>query len=192
MSATGRAKGGSEITLDFRRRREDAVRSTEFDLPAAFDVHAPSMLGFAVNILRDRALAEDCVQETFLRAWRARDRFDASRGALRTWLFAIERNVIADVQRSLGRMPSIASDHIDAEMADDYDAAADTVERLRVVEALARLTPEHRQVITAVHLAGSTYGELAESTGISAATLRTRAFYALRILRTQFEEQEEM
>lgn len=186
------------ITLDLRRpRAKPATRRGEFDAPppfdmeAAFDEHAPSMLGFAINVLRDRILAEDCVQETFLRAWRARYDFDGSKGALRTWLFAIERNVITDVRRSMGRMPSIASNVIDDDIADAADSAADTVERMRVTEALARLSPEHRQVVTAVLLVGNSYAELAESTGVAAATLRTRAYYALRILRTHFEEQED-
>ena len=59
----------------------------------------------AVNALRDRALAEDCVQETFLRAWRSRESFDSSKGGERTWLFAIARNVIADALRARERLP---------------------------------------------------------------------------------------
>ncbi len=74
-----------------------SVIELDFDVAAAYDEHASAMLGFAVNALRDRTLAEDCVQETFLRAWRARARFEPRRGSLRTWLFAIERNVIVDV-----------------------------------------------------------------------------------------------
>ncbi|WAC66191.1 sigma-70 family RNA polymerase sigma factor [Agrococcus sp. SL85] len=74
-----------------------------FDAARAFDLHAAALLGFAVNALRDRALAEDCLQETFLRAWRARDRFDPARASERTWLFAIARNVVADALRGRGR-----------------------------------------------------------------------------------------
>ena len=149
------------------------------------------MLGFAINVLRDRSLAEDCVQEAFLRAWRARAAYDATRGGLRTWLFAIERNVITDVRRSIGRMPFVVTSRVEDDALLDRDSSADAVERMRVVEALALLTPEHRQVVVAVHIAGGTYAELAASTGVPAATLRTRAFYAMRLLRTHFESQED-
>lgn len=179
------------ITLDFRRRKVGHEYSDEFDLTAAFDEHSSAMLGFAVNVLRDRALAEDCVQETFLRAWRARSSFDPSRSALRTWLFAIERNVITDLRRSIGRAPAIVSNHAVDEIPDQRDGAADTDERLRIIEALALLSPEHRQVVVAVHLTGASYAQLSESTDVSVGTLRTRSYYAFRILRAHFESQED-
>ncbi|WP_229745764.1 RNA polymerase sigma factor [Rhodococcoides trifolii] len=167
------------------------VGSEHFDLTRAYDAHASSMLGFAVNALRDRALAEECVQETFLRAWRARHTFDSAKGQLLTWLFAIERNVITDVLRSVARMPSITAGRYDDADAIEQDSTAQTVERLRVVEALAVLSPEHRQVVVAVHVIGSSYAELSASTGIPVSTLRTRAFYALRALRSHLDGQEE-
>lgn len=132
------------------------------------------------------------MQETFLRAWRSRTSFDASRGSVRTWLFAIERNVLTDVHRSIGRTPSVVSAHIEDDARVGFDPSDVTVERLRVVQALAMLTPEHREVVVAVHIAGGTYAELERKTGVSAATLRTRAFYAMRSLRNHFESQEDM
>ncbi len=172
-----------------------SVIELDFDVAAAYDEHASVMLGFAVNVLRDRTLAEDCVQETFLRAWRARSRFEPNRGSLRTWLFAIERNVIVDVQRSLTRMPVSVSDRIEdidrGAGAVSRDTTPDVDERLRIIAALALLSPEHRQVVVAVHLAGTTYAELSESTGVAVRTLRTRAFYALRALRDHLDGKEE-
>ena len=115
---------------------------------------------------------------------------------MRTWLFAIERNVIVDVQRSLTRMPVSASDRIEdidrGSSAVTRDTSPDVDERLRIVAALALLSPEHRQVVVAVHLAGSTYAQLSASTGVSVRTLRTRAFYALRALRDHLDGQEEI
>ncbi|MBY4129395.1 sigma-70 family RNA polymerase sigma factor [Rhodococcus fascians] len=173
-----------------------SVIELDFDLAAAYDEHASAMLGFAMNALRDRTLAEDCVQETFLRAWRARSRFEPERGSLRTWLFAIERNVIVDVHRSLTRMPISATEQSDRNdrqsVAISRDTSPDVDERLRIVAALALLSPDHRQVVVAVHLAGTTYAELSESTGVAVRTLRTRAFYALRALRHHLEGREEI
>ncbi|WP_237739447.1 sigma-70 family RNA polymerase sigma factor [Microbacterium yannicii] len=159
-----------------------------FDAGRAFDDHGSALLGFAVNALRDRPLAEDCVQETFLRAWRARDRFDPARASERTWLFSIARNVIADALRARRRMPQIGDD---AHLEDRAARETDPLDRLQIIEGLARLSDAHREVIVAVHLEGRTYQELAITTGTPIATLRTRAFHALRALRGHLEASEE-
>ncbi|WAB80422.1 sigma-70 family RNA polymerase sigma factor [Microcella daejeonensis] len=162
-----------------------APAPAEFDFAAAFDAHGTVLLRFALAALRDRGLAEDCVQEAFLRAWRSRDRFDPSVGSLRTWLFAILRNVIADAIRAIQRLPHLEG----AERLEEHPAlVTDPWERLGLVEALESLSPEHREVIEAVHVQGLDYAELAARTGVAVGTLRSRAFYALRILRTRLSE----
>lgn len=167
---------------------EAIAGSGDFDAARAFDAHGATLLGFAVNALRDRALAEDCVQETFLRAWRARDGFDRDRASERTWLFAIARNVIADALRSRSRMPRIGGDD---ELHTRSAPVVDPLDRLQIAEGLSRLSDPHREVILAVHVQGRTYQELSDATGVPVATWRTRAYHALRALRGYLEEAEE-
>jgi len=156
-----------------------------FDLTSAYNEHGSALFGYAMNTLRDRSLAEDCVQEVFLRAWRSRQQYSADRASLRTWLFAIERNVIIDVQRSLQRMPRLAS----PDNLDDVEAeAADPLEKLSVIEGLAKLSPEHRAVLVDVHLGGLSYAEVEAKSGVPVATLRSRSFYALRAMRDHLKE----
>jgi RNA polymerase sigma-70 factor (ECF subfamily) len=158
---------------------------SRFDVDEAFAEHGSALLGFAVNALGDRGQAEDCVQETFLRAWRARDRFDPTRASARTWLFAIERRVVIDVLRARQRTPHLVTPD-DAPDAASHDP--DPLDRLGLVEGLARLSDEHRAAVVAVHLRGRTYRDVSESTGVPVATLRTRVHYALRALRTHLDE----
>src|SRR5512147_328261 len=77
----------------------------ERDVREAYTAHAAELYGFAVRSLGDSGLAEEAVQETFLRAWRAGDRFDPQIGSLRTWLFAILRNVVIDLGRARSNRP---------------------------------------------------------------------------------------
>lgn len=162
--------------------------SRAFSVSDAFDRHGNELLGFAVNALRDRPLAEDCVQEALVRAWNARERFDAERASERTWLFAILRNVVVDAMRARTRQPASA-------FADDHmDVAADVpdpLERLALVEGLSKLSAEHRAVIVAIHIDGLSYADFSAASGVPAATLRTRAFYALRALRGHLDDQED-
>ncbi|ROR72608.1 RNA polymerase sigma-70 factor (ECF subfamily) [Bogoriella caseilytica] len=161
--------------------------SSGFDLADAYDQHGGEIFGFAINAVRDRGVAEECVQETFLRAWRARERFDPSRGALRTWLFTIARNVITDSYRRDARIPEpVEAGHMSQRSAPERDPA----DRLMAMEALASLSVEHRQVVVAVHLLGLGYAEVSDSTGVPVPTLRTRTFYALRALRRYLEGRE--
>lgn len=159
-----------------------------FDAASAFGEHADALLGFAVNALRDRGLAEDCVQETFLRAWRARDSFDASRGGERGWLFAIARRVIIDAGRARAKLPRITGDD---ELAQQAAPHADPLQRLGLIEAMALLSDDQRHVVVAVHILGRSYQEVSDETGTPVATLRTRTFYALRALRETLASLEE-
>src|SRR3954464_11680492 len=82
--------------------------SRERDVREAYAAHSGELYGFAVRSLGDAGLAEEAVQETFVRAWRAGERFDPKIGSLRTWLFAILRNVVIDLGRARSVRPGVA------------------------------------------------------------------------------------
>ena len=168
---------------------EDAA--TPFDVRAAFVEHGRALFGFAYNSTRDTAIAEDCVQETFVRAWRARDRYMSARASERTWLFAIARNVVIDQIRERARRPTPVEDGSDAWRRPVPVAESDAVDdRVTLYGGLAQLSEEHRAVIVAVQLDGMTYQQLEAMSGVPAATLRTRMFYGLKALRTVLGEED--
>ena len=72
---------------------------------------------FCVRSLSDRDLAADCVQETFVSAWRSRERFDPALGSLPGWLLGIARHRVHDAYRSQARTPLPHRDETDAEHA---------------------------------------------------------------------------
>ena len=156
---------------------DDGMRS-------AVNAFSGEMFGFAQRALGDRGMAEDAVQETFVRAWRATRKFDPALGSQRTWLFAILRNVIIDASRRRNVRPVVAV-QTDGAIEDQID------ELLRswvIEEALNRLTAEHRQAVVQVYYQGRSAADVALEFGVPESTVRTRLFYGLKALRLALDE----
>lgn len=158
----------------------------ENSLRAAYAAHGGELYRFALRSLGDTGAAEEAVQETFVRAWRAGQRFDPSLGSLRTWLFAIARNVVIDIGRARSVRPPLAGDD-GAE-----PAAEDPVDRVMVAwqveEALRRISDDHRVAIVETYYRGRPHAEVAADLRIPEGTLRSRIFYGLKALRLALEE----
>jgi RNA polymerase sigma-70 factor (ECF subfamily) len=157
-------------------------------LRALYRTYAGELLGFALNALSDRETAEEIVQETFTRAWRHADRYDAARGSVRTWLYQIARHAIIDSRRRASARPAAASG---AGEIDDV-AGGPSIEQSmlgwQVAAALERLSPDHRQVIRLAHVRGMSVREIADACGLPEGTVKSRTWYALRSLRLVLEE----
>ncbi|MFD0758358.1 sigma-70 family RNA polymerase sigma factor [Arthrobacter ulcerisalmonis] len=162
-----------------------------FNVRDAFAEHGSALYGFALNCTRDPAVAEECVQETFIRAWKARSRYESAKGTERTWLFAIARNVIIDEIRARERRPVPVPDSRMDVAATSRTGASAAEDRVVLQSGLALISEEHRDVIVAVQLNGLSYAELEQRTGVPAATLRTRMYYGLKALRRAIGEDEE-
>jgi RNA polymerase sigma-70 factor, ECF subfamily len=156
----------------------------ERDVREAYAAHAGELYGFAVRSLGDSGLAEEAVQETFLRAWRAGDRFDPQIGSLRTWLFAILRNVVIDLGRARASRPRLAEGG-DEQSVEPIDEA---LLAWQLEEAMRRIGEQHRRVLVETYYRGRPYGEVAEELGVPEGTVKSRVYYGLRALRVALEE----
>src|SRR5215218_3702172 len=75
----------------------------EAAISALYDRYSRTVFGVGLNILGDRSLAEELVQEVFLKVWRSSGTFDPSRGSFSTWLFRITRSAALDLYRKRAR-----------------------------------------------------------------------------------------
>ena len=175
-----RARAGSgALLLD-----EDGLRAT-------YAAHGPELYRAACRALHDRHLAEEAVQETFLRAWRAADRFDEQLGSLRTWLFAILRNTIIDLTRADAVRPLRAvldPGSSEPQGPTDPGELDRALLAWQVEEAMTRLSDDHRRVLVEVHLHGRPLAEVAAELAVPVGTVKSRAYYGLRALRVVLEE----
>jgi len=164
-------------------------------LRGAYEAHGGELYRFARRSLGDTGLAEDAVQEAFVRAWRASASYDPARASQRTWLFAILRNVVIDMARARRSRP-VVSAVADGDLAgaphrgDVTDDGMDQVLTTWQVEAaLSGLAADHRRVLVEVHWRGRPYAEVAAELGIPEGTVKSRVYHGLRAMRSALEAQ---
>jgi RNA polymerase sigma-70 factor (ECF subfamily) len=153
---------------------------------ALHDVYAGPLYVFAYRRLGDTQAAEEIVQDTLVRAWRSADRYDASRGPVAAWLFAIARNLVIDHERRRDTQPvTVELPAVVPEPSSEIDRMLET---WQVADALAGLSNTHREVILACHYRGHTIAEAAALLGVPDGTVKSRMYYGLRALRLRLEE----
>jgi RNA polymerase sigma-70 factor (ECF subfamily) len=167
-------------------------------LEILYDRYAPIVLGIALKVNPDKAMAEDVLQETFWRVWRYAGTYRPQLGSFSAWLFKIARNLIVDLyRRRNARVPALDfSDGHSAEIeqAPDPDAnvpeqAQSFLKHRQVRAALETLPEAQRRVIEMAYFMGMTRQEIAASTGEALGTIHTRARLALQKLRLELEKQ---
>jgi len=134
--------------------------------------------------------AEDLTAETFLKVVRAAGRFDPGKGAAKTWILAVARNVLADWRRrarlrqyvSLGSMHDLACDAPSPE-----ERLLKEEEIGRLLDAVAMLTHADRELIGLRYGAGLDTMEMAQTLGVREGAVRTRLWRALARLRKVLE-----
>lgn len=160
---------------------ESAVRQ-------AWDRYGTLVFTYCARSLADRGAAADAVQETFVSAWRSRDRFDPARGTLPAWLLGIARYRVLDAYRSASRTPAtgLADDLVDQP---DPDRPAPDVlaDRLLVARALDTLGPRARQVVSLAFYSELTQTEIAAKLDLPLGTVKSDMRRALLRLRTHLE-----
>lgn len=166
--------------------RETSPRPGLAALEALYDAYHRQALGLAYRILQDRGDAEDIVQEVFLAAWRASDRYDPGRGSLRTWILAMVRNRAIDLLRARRRAPvSPLDERFDRpDETDVPDLVVTQLDGQRAWAALASLPPEQRQVIELAYFSGLSHSEIADRLATPVGTVKGRIRLALDRLRT--------
>ncbi len=134
----------------------------------------------AVSILRDRELAADATQQTFLKAWRAAENFDLTR-PFAPWIYSIARRTAIDIWRSESRRVQTPLDQ-GAEIVDLPPGLEHAWERFEVRRALASLSEEEREVVRMAHFNGYTHSQIAELLEVSIGTVKSRSHRAHRKL----------
>ena len=144
--------------------------------------YGKNLLALILRLVRDEALAQDVLQEAWLKIWLSIASYDAERGRLFTWMARVCSNHAVDVLRSRRLQFHRQNQSLDGAGAKLVAPASFKPEHIGVRELTWRLKPRQREVIDLLYFGGCTQTEAAEELGIPLATVKTRARAALLVL----------
>ena len=185
-------------------QRRDLIlieRARAGDLDAFNDLvrlHQDQLFALVVRMVPDRDQASDVVQEAFFSAFRNLAGFRG--GSVKSWLNRISVNAAMDTQRLRKRRPSQPYPELDDESWQppagpeaDPERIAVTAERSRVInEAMTRITGDQRTAIVLFDVEGYDYGEIADMTGVSLGTVKSRIHRGRLALRAILEDRMDL
>ena len=175
---------GDDTGLVTRMQARDPRALAEF-----YDRYGRAVYALILRVVRDTGIAEDLVQETFLRVWNRVHGFDAQKGSIGPWLLAVARNRAIDYLRSAGGRERNAVEYEET----DHPALYTNMEQellasdkaRRVKSAIDKLSPNQRQVIELAYFEGLSQTEMAERMGQPLGTVKTWVRTALKNLRDE-------
>jgi RNA polymerase sigma factor (sigma-70 family) len=170
-----------ELVMALRNREKAGAE-------ALYDMYSSSLYGIIFRIVQHEEIAEDLLQETFVRIWNSFSSYDASKGRLFTWMVNIARNISIDKTRSKdfrnsSKTEDIENNVLSLEMQSDNSLNPET---MGLKELVAKLKPEQKIILDMVYFRGFTHAEVSEELDIPLGTVKTRLRNGIMSLRKVF------
>ena len=175
-----------EIVRLLRNKNEKAVRYL-------YDHYSKALLGLVFRIVPNQEIAEEILQETFVKIWVNASSYDESKGKLYTWMLNIARNLAIDKVRSSEYKQSAKTQTLEKSVDSinkNYQAGynTDTMDMKALTE---KLRPEQKELIDLIYFSGYTQAEAAVKLKMPLGTVKTRVRSAIGELRTYFRTTEQ-
>ena len=164
------------------------VKSDQQTFSRLYDKFSSSLFIMITSWVKDAEVAENLLQDVFLRAWKNRERYNESKGRLFTWLYRISRNICIDYYRSR-RYKQRRALHITDDMPDilsDNHVFSRSIDSIELRKFVNNLRQEEKEVVDLMYFKGFTQCEIAELLSMPLGTVKTRANRAVKNLRRVF------
>jgi RNA polymerase sigma factor (sigma-70 family) len=157
-------------------------------IQALYDMYSGALLGVISRIIQQTEVAEDVLQETFIKIWNSAESYDSSKGRLFTWMMNIARNLSIDKLRSKDFKNSAKNQDIDnnVDFIDAQKEVTFNTDVLGLKDIVTSLKPELNNVLNMVYFKGYTHTEAAEKLNLPLGTVKTRIRMAIMELRKHF------
>ncbi|WP_411272915.1 RNA polymerase sigma factor [Daejeonella sp.] len=157
-------------------------------LEALYEMYCGSLFGIINRIVKEEEIAEDVLQDTFVRIWQSFSKYDPAKGRLFTWMANLARNLALDKLKSKAYRNNKLNEKIgDLHLTvDNQFNVKSNPETIGVREIVMSLKPEYKTIVELIYYRGYTHTEAAEELNIPLGTLKTRMRMAVNDLRKYF------
>ncbi len=151
-----------------------------------YENYGDTLFGVANKVVRNEELAQDVLQESFVKIWKKSDSYDPSKAKLFTWLFRITRNTAIDKLRSANTK---TDKEIQIDVSDVYTLGVDSIrpELMDVRENLDKIENKYQVVLEALFFQGMTQQEASDELDIPLGTIKSRLKIGLRELKKIYD-----
>ena len=171
----------SELVLLLKQRQQSAFSYL-------YDNYSSALLSVIVGVVSDSELANDVLQEVYIKIWRQIESYDASKGRLFTWMLNVARNASIDTVRSKGFQNSQQNRELTEAV---YDAGGTTqiqTDQMGLRKVVHQLKEEYKVLVELAYFQGFTQDEISKMLNIPLGTIKTRLRTALTQLRTVIKQ----
>jgi RNA polymerase sigma factor (sigma-70 family) len=155
----------------------------DFAFSYLYDNYSGALFSVISNIIPDKEMAGDVLQEVYINIYRKIDTYDAAKSRLYTWMLNIARNEAIDTIRSKGYRNSQQNREVTEAVYEQAGSTHQNIDKIGLRKLLEKIKPEYRDLIDLSYFKGLTQEEISQYQGIPLGTVKTRLRAALSQLR---------
>lgn len=171
----------SELVLLLRQRQQSAFSYL-------YDNYSGALLSVIVGVVTDTELANDVLQEVFIKIWRQIESYDDAKGRLFTWMLNVARNASIDTVRSKGYQNSQQNRELTEATYDTGGTTQIQTDQMGLRKVVHQLKEDYKVLVELAYFQGFTQDEISKILNIPLGTVKTRLRTALIQLRTVIKQ----
>lgn len=154
-----------------------------------YKMYAPSLLGIILKVIKFDDIAEDILQESFVKIWRSIHKYDAAKGKLFTWMARVARNTAIDYLRGQSCAKCIKTTEIDVAIfnVEKHNPIYYNTDTIGIRELINVLPQCQKQILDLIYFQGYTQAEVSDRLKMPLGSVKSKIRYAILLLRGQFK-----